>query len=112
MLRREIQQRKQKIPLHDVNKEDDDSDDNFIVADDELEESQDDSEDGFEPLREAGKSRNNTKRQLGPPITMDEKLEELNSIHLAVVEDFLIYAKKKCKEVSLEENYARCCSLG
>lgn len=78
------------------------SDDSFVVADGESEVMQDDSEDGFEPLREAGKPRDRPKRQLGPPITIDEKLEELNSIHRAVVEDFLIHAKKKCKEVSLE----------
>ena len=100
--RRRMQQRIQNTSFHNANDEKYGPDDHFIVADEEMEETQDDSEDGFEPVREATKPRTRTKRQLGPPITIDEKLEGLNSIHKAVVEDFLIHAKRKCKEVSLK----------
>lgn len=92
--------------------ENNNSDEDFVVADDEMEEAQDDSEDGFEPLREAGTTRSTGKRQLGPPITTDEKLKSLNSIHLAVVEDFLFHAKKQSKKVSLRAEFTCHCSPG
>ncbi len=75
-------------------------DDDFVVPDDE-EVSPAESDDGFEPLREVGKSRPVSKKHPGPPITVDEKMEGLNSIHRAVVEDFLIQAKEESKKVSL-----------
>lgn len=78
-------------------------DDDFVVPDGE-EASDDASDYGFEPMREAGKPRRVIKKQLGPPITIDEKLENLNQIHRAVVEDFLIRAKEESKKVSLTVN--------
>lgn len=62
---------------------------------------EDDSDDGFEPLREAGKPRSPTKRQLGPPITIDEKIARLNDMHQSIVEGFLIAAKKQSEDVSI-----------
>ena len=59
------------------------------------------SDDVLGPIREAGKPQRSKKRQLGPPITIDEKLEKLNSTHRIVVEDFLIRANKASKDVSL-----------
>ena len=77
-----------------------DTDDGFIVPDDEMEETLEESEDGFEPLREAGKPRSLAKRRLGPPITIDEKMKGLNAIHQAVIDDFLHHAKRESKKVS------------
>ena len=67
--------------------------DDFVVSDDE-------ESDGFEPVRKAGKPRITRKRQLGPPITTDQKLEKLNSIHRLVVDDFVGQAKEESARVS------------
>lgn len=64
----------------------------------------DESEDGFGPIREKGQSRNLPKRPLGPPITIDEKLERLNTIHRMVVEGFLQNAKELSQKVSLPQH--------
>lgn len=77
-----------------------------MVNDDEDEEgtvneSDDDSEDDFEPVRVKGKTRKVSRRPLGPPITTDEKIERLNDIHQMVVEEFLDIAKNECRNVSL-----------
>lgn len=58
-----------------------------------------DSDESFEPVREAGKSRSSKKRELGPPIMADEKLEKLNPTHRMVVDDFMCQAKKESENV-------------
>jgi len=79
-------------------------DDNFVVGDDEedavIETTEDEFEESFEPVRVKGKPRSVTKRPLGPPITIDEKIERLNRIHQIVVEDFLNTAKQQSQKVS------------
>ena len=77
--------------------------DDFVVSDGEghsIETTDDD--DAFEPIREAGKPRQSTKSQLGPPITVDEKLSKLNPTHQMVLDDFMHHAKKECDKVSVE----------
>ena len=77
--------------------------DDFVVSDDEVgsfDETEDDSEDGFAPIREKGQSQNKPKRPLGPPITIDEKLKRLNPIHGIVVDGFLQNAKELSQKVS------------
>ena len=77
--------------------------DNFVISDDEAynwEENDEEGEEDFESIREAGKPQKTTRRQLGPPITTDEKLERLNSTHRMVVEDFMIHARKLSNNVS------------
>ena len=77
--------------------------DNLVVDDNEdglFNETEDGSEDGFGPIREKGQSRNVPKRPLGPPITIDDKLERLNPIHAMVVEDFLQNAKELSQKVN------------
>ena len=76
-------------------------DDSVIDDDDEgpFNETEDESEDGFGPIREKEQARSVSKRSLGPPITIDEKLERLNSIHRMVVEDFLHNAKELSQKV-------------
>ncbi|OQE47421.1 hypothetical protein PENCOP_c001G08890 [Penicillium coprophilum] len=49
--------------------------------------------DGFEPIRTTGKSRRANTREMGPPITSDEKLDRLDHMHRVVVEDFQEHAK-------------------
>lgn len=82
--------------------------DDFVVDDDDDEgpllETEDESEDGFGPIREKEQSQNTSKRSLGPPITIDEKLERLNSIHRMVVEDFLQNAKELSQKVSSSQH--------
>lgn len=77
--------------------------DDFVVSDDEVgsfDETEDDSEDGFAPIREKGQSQSKPKRPLGPPITIDEKLKRLNPIHGIVVDGFLQNAKELSQKVS------------
>ena len=77
--------------------------DDFVVDDGEdgsFRETEDESEDGFSPIREKGQSRSVPKRPLGPPITIDEKLGRLHHIHRMVVEDFLQNAKDLSQKVS------------
>lgn len=77
--------------------------DDFVVDDNQdgsFNETEDESEDGFGPIREKGQSRVVTKRPLGPPITIDEKLERLPFIHRMVVDDFLRSAKDLSQKVS------------
>lgn len=61
--------------------------------------STDDESDGFEPLRVAGRPRNDTGHEVGPPITIDQKMERLDHLHRAVVEDFEVTAKRYLQEV-------------
>ena len=63
----------------------------------------DESSDGFEQIREAGRPRNLKQRQLGPPITIDKKLARLNPTHRMVVEDFVALAKEESDQVDLTQ---------
>lgn len=73
------------------------AEDDFVVNDDDLAESDDESDD-FEPVRKKGASRSSKKRRLGPPITVDEKMESLNEIHQIIVENFLDRAKQQSQK--------------
>ena len=73
------------------------AEDDFVVKDDDLDESEDESDD-FEPVREKGAARSSKKRRLGPPITVDEKMESLNEIHQMIVENFLDRAKQQSQK--------------
>lgn len=61
-----------------------------------------DSDQDFGLVREAGRPRPSKKRDLGPPITVDEKLESLNPIHRHVVEGFMVEAKRQSDQVSAQ----------
>ena len=100
--RRKIQEYRNgdKQDLHDNGYERND----FVVSDGEGQSSaeSDDKDDAFEPVREAGKrARSSRKRQLGPPITIDEKLDTLSETHRLVVEDFVHHAKREIEKASL-----------
>ena len=77
--------------------DDDDDDDGQFV------ETEEESDDGFGPIRKE-QSRSVSKRSLGPPITIDDKLERLNPIHRMVVEDFLQNAKELSQKVSSSQH--------
>lgn len=98
------------------------SDDNFVVDDDEPDEAfetphatkrskprherhiqieRDSSEDDFEPIRGAGRPQRSRKRDIGPPITIDEKVASLNPVHRDILEHFLVEAKKESEKVSV-----------
>lgn len=76
--------------------------DDFVISENDaslVNKFDEDSEEGFEPLREIRKSRSLKKRELGPPITTDEKLGKLNTTHRMVVDDFMCQAKKESENV-------------
>lgn len=99
------------------------SDDNFVVDDDEPEEAfetprtikrsearnerpirieRESSEDDFEPIRRGpGRPQHSRKREIGPPITIDEKVASLNPVHRDILEHFLLEAKKESERVSI-----------
>ena len=70
----------------------------FVISDNDYAESDDES-DYFEAVREAGKPERSKARKLGPPITIDEKLEGVDPAHRFVIDDFLIRAKKESDNV-------------
>lgn len=57
----------------------------------------------FEPVREKGVSARDTRHQLGPPITDDEKLARLNPTHRHVLDDFMGNAKKESAAIMLQK---------
>ena len=77
------------------------SDHDGNTPDEPLETEDDSDDDAFGDIREAGKSQRPRKRQLGPPITIDEKLETLNETHRSVVDHFMWEANELSKKASL-----------
>ena len=77
------------------------SDHDNNTLDEPLETEDDSSDDAFGDIREAGKPHRSKKRQLGPPITTDEKLETLNQTHRSVVDHFMWEANELSKKESL-----------
>jgi bloom syndrome protein len=63
----------------------------------------DESDDGFEPIRTNSQPRRASTHQSGPPITCDQRLERLDHLHRAVVEGFEVNAKEYLQKVN-----ARC----
>lgn len=62
--------------------------------------SESEDSDGFEKVRVAGKSRQERKQTLGPPITDDGDFSRLDPLHQTVADDFMYYAKQYCQSVS------------
>jgi bloom syndrome protein len=71
-----------------------------------FEDSDEEDEDisSFAPVREYGVPKQSSKRQLGPPITIDKKLERLNPTHRHIVEDFVDNAKRQCRNIMMQMN--------
>jgi len=76
--------------------------DDFVVSDNEsaYNTSEDRSDAGRGLIQAIGTSREIRKRKLGPPITTDEKLERLNSLHQMVVVEFMHDALALGRKVS------------
>ncbi|KAI9042492.1 RecQ family helicase MusN [Aspergillus affinis] len=60
--------------------------------------------DGFESIRVAGRPQRNKKHTPGPPITQDHRFEQLDPLHKAVAEDFMVYAKNHCQDLVLKKS--------
>lgn len=76
--------------------------DDFVVSDDDAEslyDSETESDDGFEQVRDTRIPRRSRKRALGPPITTDDKLERLNPTHRDIVDAFVKAAKDLSEKV-------------
>lgn len=76
--------------------------DNFVVSDDDavsLYDSETESDDGFEQVRDTRNPHRSRKRALGPPITTDDKLERLNPTHRDIVDAFVKAAKDLSEKV-------------
>lgn len=56
--------------------------------------------DGFEPIREAGKSLRPRARDVGPRITNDGDLQDLTPIQAMILDEFFVVAKEECQTVS------------
>lgn len=79
----------------------------FVMSDPEdndYEEDESDDEDSFEPIRTTASSRPTKGKALGPPITTDEKIENLSAIHQDLVELFLQEAKKEGQKMLFSKN--------
>ena len=78
--------------------------DGFVTSDDDeyMDEADEDSE-GFEPVRRAGVTLAPRKRQLGPPITTDEKMASLNELHKDIVAMFVQEAERICNDIHLKK---------
>ncbi|KAJ5125766.1 Bloom syndrome protein [Penicillium atrosanguineum] len=66
--------------------------------------SADEDSDGFEPIRVVGKQRRDNAREIGPPITSDQKMDQLDHLHRAVVEDFEVTAKRYLQDIVVEKD--------
>lgn len=78
--------------------------DDFVVSDNDKEslyDSENESDDGFEQVRDTRNPRKSRKRALGPPITTDDKLEKLNPTHRDIVDAFVKAAKDLSEKVGL-----------
>ncbi|KAL4895097.1 hypothetical protein BDV59DRAFT_159798 [Aspergillus ambiguus] len=58
---------------------------------------------GFEPVRIAGQPKRNKRHVPGPPITQDHRFDQLDPLHKAVAEDFMVYAKNYCQDLVLKK---------
>ncbi|KAH7085382.1 hypothetical protein BKA63DRAFT_458851 [Paraphoma chrysanthemicola] len=72
--------------------------DGFVVADDHF-------DDGFAPIREAKSSKARKTKALGAPITVDERMAELDDEQQCILIDFVTGAKSKRKEIMLQKGH-------
>lgn len=61
---------------------------------------EDQSDAGMDLIQDTGRSRATRKRQLGPPITTDEKIERLSPLHQMVLVEFMHDAMDLSRKVS------------
>lgn len=85
--------------------------DDFVVSDPEfdnpIEIDGESSDDAFEPVRIAGQPRQERVRTLGPPITSDGLMANLDEFHRILVESFVDSAEKKAKDIMINKGLRR-----
>lgn len=86
--------------------------DDFVASDNEsaYNMSEDQSDAGVELMRDIGTSRAMRKRQLGPPIETDEKIETLSPLHQMVLVEFMHDAMDLSRKV-VRQNIRLCTLL-
>lgn len=62
-------------------------------------ESEDEFEDPCQPTSGSRTPPMRQKKRLGPPITIDDKIQRLDRIHRYAVEDFMVHATNECRKV-------------
>ena len=94
---------------HSGRQEDEYDNDGFVVGDDHVEmESEGSDSDGFEPVRVAGKPSKKKRPKIGPPITSDATLDNLDEIHRMIVDEFVQGADVEQKKVNHVITSSRC----
>ena len=63
----------------------------------------DDDDDAFEPVRQVNKPLRKSRKQVGPPITVDQRMQELDETHQSVIEAFMTRAKKKSGDILMRK---------
>ncbi|KAL4921543.1 hypothetical protein BDW62DRAFT_130314 [Aspergillus aurantiobrunneus] len=63
----------------------------------------DSDSDGFEKIRVGGRKERKQKNLPGPPIAQDHRFDQLDPLHKAVAEDFMVYAKNYCQNVVIQK---------
>lgn len=63
--------------------------------------------DFFEPIRKAGIPRKNKKHEMGPPITTDDKIAQLDDGHRHVLEDFVEKARDSVSKIMMSRSLRR-----
>ncbi|KAF2813675.1 ATP-dependent DNA helicase [Mytilinidion resinicola] len=93
--------RNRRIVEEDENSQEDEDpdseDDQFVVADDFFEFSDEDNE--LKSAPKAKKPPRTKRRDPGPPITIDEKIANLDPLQQSVLENFMEEAKRKAKKI-------------
>ena len=75
------------------------ADDGFVGSDDQRSTTESSDTDYFEPVRDSRNTQSRGRPPLGPPITVDESMRQLDDIHRMVVEDFVRVAKVEGEKV-------------
>ncbi|KAF2176382.1 hypothetical protein K469DRAFT_645841 [Zopfia rhizophila CBS 207.26] len=76
--------------------------DTFLVPDNSFDTN--DDEDYFEPVREGKSSVSNKRKQLAPPITVDQRVAGLNDTQKDILEDFMRGAKDMAKRIMWDKS--------
>lgn len=64
-------------------------------------------DDAFEPVRNAAPHRDMRPVELGPPITTDGRMDEISDVHRAVVDEFVMEAKKTEEKLRNNNSHSR-----
>ncbi|KAF1987632.1 ATP-dependent DNA helicase [Aulographum hederae CBS 113979] len=82
----------------------------FVYRPDDVDGDDHDEEDYFEPLappvvkaKKTSAKAKGKKKELGPPITVDQKMAGLNEVHRGFVEDFVFEAREVCQAIVLKK---------